>query len=75
MRLPLDLGLVGSKSFEIRFHWQYWKAAEKREAFELAFTLYDVGVFARACASAAYAEETWYLNNLLGAAFSIRGSR
>ena len=70
-----DLGLVGSKSFEIRFHWQYWKAAEKREAFELAFTLYDVGVFALcACASVAYAlKKTWYLNNLLGAAFSIQG--
>ena len=76
VRPPLaDLGLVGSKSFEIRFHWQYWKAAEKREAFELAFTLYDVGVFALcACASVAYAlKKTWYLNNLLGAAFSIQG--
>ena len=42
----------------------------------IAATLaFDVGVFALcACASVAYAlKKTWYLNNLLGAAFSIQG--
>jgi len=72
--LTAALGMGGLKRFEFSFDYQLWKAKDKREPLSFGFSLFDVAVFAVcAAASLAYAiTKKWWLNNLLGCAFSIQ---
>eukprot|EP00325_Prymnesiales_sp_UTEX-LB-985_P022019 CAMPEP_0174721196 /NCGR_PEP_ID=MMETSP1094-20130205/35554_1 /TAXON_ID=156173 /ORGANISM="Chrysochromulina brevifilum, Strain UTEX LB 985" /LENGTH=350 /DNA_ID=CAMNT_0015921833 /DNA_START=14 /DNA_END=1066 /DNA_ORIENTATION=- len=68
-------GMGSLHRYAFSFHWQRWKRREDAEPLALSFSLFDVAIFA-ACAagSIAYAvTKKWWLNNLLGCAFSIQG--
>jgi len=73
--LTSALGMGGLKRFAFSFHWQRWKRREDAEPLAFDFSMFDVVVFGLCAAgSAAYAiTKKWYLNNLLGCAFSIQG--
>ena len=73
--LTSALGMGGLKRFAFSFHWQRWKRREDAEPLAFDFSMFDVVVFGLCAAgSGAYAiTKKWYLNNLLGCAFSIQG--
>ena len=71
------LGMGGLKRFEYTFHWKFWKArgAEDADPIELSFSMFDLALFVPCAGGAvAYAvTKKWWLNNLLGCAFSVQG--
>jgi len=72
--LTQTCGMGGLKRFEFSFNYQLWKAKDQREPIEFGFSFFDLAVFAAsAAASLAYAiTKKWWLNNLLGCAFSVQ---
>jgi len=75
--LTQGLGMGGLKRFERKIHYKLWKAkdAEGADPIEVSCSWFDVALFVPcACASIAYAlTKKWWLNNLLGCAFSVQG--
>jgi minor histocompatibility antigen H13 len=69
------LGMGSLHRYQFSFHWQRWKRREDAEPLAFSYSVFDVAVFALCAAgSVAYAvTKKWYLNNLLGCAFSIQG--
>ena len=73
--LTKALGAEGWSRWSKDFHWQLWKKREDAELLSVSCSALDVVLFL-ACAGAAAAYGTtkkWWLNNLLGCAFSIQG--
>jgi minor histocompatibility antigen H13 len=75
--LTKALGMEGLHQMHISLHWKRWKArdAEDADPIEVSFSWFDVGLYLPcAAASVAYAvTKLWWLNNLLGCAFSVQG--
>ena len=75
--LVAALGMGGLKRFEKSIHYKFWKArdAEGADPIELSCSWFDVALFVPcAGASLAYAlTKKWWLNNILGCAFSVQG--
>ena len=75
--LTKALGMEGLHKMQFSLHWKRWKArdAEGADPIEASFSWFDVGLFLPcAGASIAYARtKVWWLNNLLGCAFSVQG--
>jgi len=71
------LGMGSLKRFEKSIHWKVWKArdAEDADPIEISCSWFDVLLYLPcAAASIAYAiTKKWWLNNLLGVAFSVQG--
>ena len=72
--LTAALGMGGLKKFNFSIDYELWKAKEKREPLAFGFSFFDVAVFAVCAAlSVAYAmTKRWFLNNVLGVAFSLQ---
>eukprot|EP00322_Chrysochromulina_rotalis_P029032 CAMPEP_0115842362 /NCGR_PEP_ID=MMETSP0287-20121206/7762_1 /TAXON_ID=412157 /ORGANISM="Chrysochromulina rotalis, Strain UIO044" /LENGTH=315 /DNA_ID=CAMNT_0003296031 /DNA_START=47 /DNA_END=994 /DNA_ORIENTATION=- len=72
--LTAALGMGGLHKFKFSFDYQLWKSKDKREPLAFEFSFFDLVLFAICAAAAgAYAvTKKWYLNNLLGCAFSIQ---
>jgi minor histocompatibility antigen H13 len=77
LRPPINSAFGGDKLhlFEWSLNYQVWRKTEDREPFSLSFNWLDVGLYAASSAAAlAYAfTKKWWLNNLLGMAFSVQG--
>jgi minor histocompatibility antigen H13 len=75
--LVAAFGMGGLKRFEKSIHYKFWKArdAEGADPIELSCSWFDVALFVPcAGASLAYAlTKKWWLNNILGCAFSVQG--
>ena len=71
------LGLADLKRFEKSIHYKFWRArdSEFADPIEISCSWWDVVLFLPcAGASIAYAvTKKWWLNNLLGCAFSVQG--
>ena len=71
------LGLADLKRFEKSIHYKFWRArdSEHAEPIEISCSWWDAVLFLPcAGASIAYAvTKKWWLNNLLGCAFSVQG--
>jgi hypothetical protein len=74
--LTASCGFDGRKKFEFSFHWKVWKSRDAEDAspVEFSFSWFDIVLYLPcAGASAAYAlTKKWWLNNLLGCAFSVQ---
>ena len=74
--LSAALGMDKLKQFKFSIHWKRWKArdAEGADPIEISFSWFDVVLLVPcAAASIAYAlTKKWWLNNILGCAFSIQ---
>lgn len=75
--LTKALGMDSLKQYQVNIHWKRWKArdAEGADPIEFSFSWFDVVLYLPcAGASIAYAlTKKWWLNNILGCAFSIQG--
>ena len=70
-------GMEQLKRYEWSVHWKVWKRkdAEGADPIQISFSWFDLVLYLPcAAASVAYAlTKKWYLNNLLGCAFSVQG--
>ena len=70
-------GMGDLKRFEAKLHYKFWRAKDDENAdpIEISCSWFDVVLFLPcAAASIAYAiTKKWWLNNLLGCAFSVQG--
>jgi len=77
MQAPLTkaLNAEGLSRWSKDFQWQLWKKPEDREPLSVSCSALDVVLFLGCAAvAAAYGvTKKWWLNNLLGCAFSIQG--
>ena len=75
--LTQALGVGGMARLERSVHWKFWRAKDDEHAspIEISCSAFDVALFVPcAGASVAYGlTKRWWLNNLLGCAFSVQG--
>ena len=75
--LAAACGAEGMKRFEKKIHYKIWKDVDDEGAdpIEISCSAFELALFVPcACGSVAYAlTKKWWLNNLLGCAFSIQG--
>ena len=76
---PLERALGGARyaKYTFSFHWKFWKrkGADGADPIEFDYSYLDLAIYL-VCAglAAAYGlTKKWYLNNLLGMAFSVQG--
>lgn len=78
VRPPVNELLGGDRlaQHKVDFNWKVWKANPTEEdRIQFSFSLLDAALFACCAATSVWyaATKAWFLNNLLGCAFSIQG--
>jgi len=69
------LGVGGLHRYKFSFRWRFWLKKEDDEPIDFSLSVFDFGLFLM-CASFSTAygvTKLWWLNNILGSAFSIQG--